>query len=209
MDGVVPWESDSKRLLDAAAPQYHGYSCLVAWFGEAEHLWDTHGAGRMSFSEQLDYFGKLSAQFPAPIVRVAYATSGALPAAVTLRDQEAVLQHTLYWTAAGEREAYYLTAILNSETARSRVAAMQARGQWGARHFAKIMFELPIPLFNVNDPLHQELAAATTRAAQVAASVPLKEGTYFVTARKHIRTALHDHGIAQEIDDLVARLFEQ
>ena len=215
MDGVVPWESDSKRLLDAAAPQYHGYSCLAAWFGDAEHLWDTHGAGRMSFSEQLDYFGKLSVQFPAsatksaPSVRVICAASGTLPAAAVLSEQEAVLGHALYWAATGNREAQYLTAVLNSEAARSRVAAMQARGQWGARHFDKLMFELPIPLFNVNDPLHQELAAATTRAAQVAASVPLKEGTYFVTARKHIRTALHDHGIAQEIDDLVARLFEQ
>ena len=35
---------------------------------------------------------------------------------------------------------------------------------------------------------------------------PLKEGTHFVTARKHIRTALHDDGIAQEIEELVERL---
>ena len=68
---AVPWESDSKRLLDAAAPQQVGYSYLAAWFGEAEHLWDTHGAGRMSFSEQLDYFGKLSAQFPASATKSA------------------------------------------------------------------------------------------------------------------------------------------
>ena len=59
----------------------------------------------------------------------------------------------------------------------------------------------------MNDPLHQELAAAAERAANVAAKVPLKEGMYFVTARKHIRTALHDDGIAQEeIEELVERL---
>ena len=166
----------------------------------------------MAFSEQLDYFGKLSAQFPAsaaksaPSVRVICAASGTLPAAAVLSEQEAVLEHALYWAATGNREAQYLTAILNSETARSRVAAMQARGQWGARHFDKLMFELPIPLFNVNDPLHRELAAAAERAASAAAKVPLKEGTYFVTARKHIRTALLDDGIAQEIEGLVVRL---
>ena len=77
---------------------------------------------------------------------------------------------------------------------------MQSRGQWGTRDFNKLMFELPIPLFNVKDPLDRELAAAAQRAASVAATVPLKEGTYFVTARKHIRTALHDDGIAQEIE---------
>ena len=83
---------------------------------------------------------------------------------------------------------------------------MQSRGQWGTRDFDKLMFELPIPLFNVNDPLHRKLAAAAQRAASIAANVPLKEGTYFVTARKHIRAALHDHGIAQEIEELVTRL---
>ena len=85
---------------------------------------------------------------------------------------------------------------------------MQARGQWGARHFAKIMFELPIRLFNVNNPLHQELAAAAARAAKVAASVLLKEATYFVTARKRIRAALQEDGIAQEIEELVTRLLD-
>ncbi len=214
MDGVVPWDSDSKRLLDAAAAQQVGYPYLAAWLGEAEHLWDSHGARRMSFSEQLDYFGKLSAQFPAsatksaPSVRVICAASGTLPAAAVLSEQEAVLEHALYWAATGKREAQYLTAILNSEAARSRVAAMQARGQWGPRHFDKLMFELPISMFDVNDPLHQELAAAAERAAEVSAGVPLKEGTHFVTARKLIRTALHDHGIAQEIEELVKRLLK-
>ena len=207
MDGIIPWDLEGKRLLDAAAPQQVGYSCLAAWFGEAEHLWDTHGAGRMSFSEQLDYFGKLSAQFPAfatksaPSVRVFCAASGTLPAAVVLSQRKAVLVHAWYWAATGKREAQYLTAILNSEAARSRVAAMQARGQWGTRDFDKRMFEFPIPQFNVNDTLYRELAAAAARAASFAAKVPLKEGTHFVTARKHIRTAIHDNGIAQEIED--------
>ena len=179
--GIIPWDPDSKRLLDAAAAQQVGYPYLAAWLAKAEHLWDIHGRGRMAFSEQLDYFGKLSAQFPAsaaksaPSVRVICAASGTLPAAAVLSEQEAVLEHALYWAATGKREAQYLTAILNSETARSRVAAMQARGQWGARHFDKLMFELPIPLFNVNDPLHRELAAAAERAASAAAKVPSKK----------------------------------
>ena len=218
--GIIPWDPDGKRLLDAAAAQQVGYPYLAAWLAKAEHLWDIHGRGRMAFSDQLDYFGKLSAQFPAsatksaPSVRVICAASGTLPAAAVLSEQEAVLEHALYWAATGMREAQYLTAVLNSEAARSRVAAMQARGQWGARHFDKLMFELPIPLFNVNDPLHQDLAAAAKRAAHVAAAVPLvrnakarnQETMHFVTARKHIRTPLHDDGIAQEIEDLVASL---
>ena len=110
---------------------------------------------KMTLTERWDYHRELSAQFPMPSVRVVYAKSGTLPAAAIVEDLSAVLDHVLYWAATGKREAQYLTAILNSEAARSRVAAMQPRGQWGARHFDKLMFELPIPLFNVNDPLHR------------------------------------------------------
>ena len=68
------------------------------------------------------------------------------------------------------------------------------------------MSELHVPTFAGNDPLRQELAAAAARATSVAITNPLSEDIYFVTARKHIRTALHDHGIAQEIEELVNRL---
>ena len=170
----------------------------------------------MPFSEQLDYFCKLSAQFPAsatksaPSVRVICAASGTLPAAAVLSEREAVLEHALYWAATGKREAQYLTAILNSEAARSRVAAMQSRGQWGARHFDKLMFELPIPLFNVNDPLHRELAAAAERAAeQFAARRTLSKKTCTSSppasksAPPSTTTALR-----QEIEELVTRLLD-
>ena len=105
----------------------------------------------MPFSEQLDYFCKLSAQFPAsatksaPSVRVFCAASGTLPAAVVLSQRKAVLEHALYWAATGKREAQYLTAILNNEAGRSRAAQMQSRSQWGTRDFNKLKFELPIP----------------------------------------------------------------
>ncbi len=68
------------------------------------------------------------------------------------------------------------------------------------------MSKLPVPTFSGKDPLRQELAAAAARATSVAASVPLKEDMYFVTARKHIFAALQEDGISQEIEELVARL---
>jgi len=110
------------------------------------------------------------------------------------------------WAATGEDEACYLTAILNSETARSRVAHMQSRGQWGARDFDKLMFELPIPRFDSANARHQALAAAAKEAEAIAAHVPLAEAMHFVTARRRIRAALREDGVAQRIDALVAEL---
>ncbi len=107
-----------------------------------------------------------------------------------------------------EHEAGYLAAILNSETVRSRIAEYQARGQWGARHFDKVMFNLPIPRFDLKARLHLALARAAERAERLAAAVELPEGVKFQRARGLIRTALAEAGIAQEIDTLVARLLD-
>ena len=46
--------------------------------------------------------------------------------------------------------------ILNSEALRAGVEQFQSQGQWGARHFDKYVFNLPIPKFDGNDPLHLE-----------------------------------------------------
>ena len=68
------------------------------------------------------------------------------------------------------------------------------------------MWTLPIAEFDAADPIHAALAAAGSRAEAVAATAPLKEGAYFVTARRQIREALAEDGVAGEINGLVADL---
>jgi hypothetical protein len=62
-----------------------------------EQLWQKYGKGARSFSEQLDFFEQLSAQFPIPPYRVVYAASGTNPAAALLRDNRTIVEHKLYW----------------------------------------------------------------------------------------------------------------
>ena len=130
-------------------------SYLAAWLNQAEDLWRQHGRGRRTLLEQLDYYGQLSSQFPTPELRVVYAKAGILPAAACLKDSRGVVENKLYWAAPNSRqEAYYLVAILNSETARASVEHLQSRGQWGARDFDKVMLSLPIPPFDPRNALH-------------------------------------------------------
>jgi hypothetical protein len=204
--GVVTWDEERKRLLDAEAARRSGYLHLAGWLSKAERLWDEHGRGGMTFSAQLDYYGKLSSQFPIGAVRVAYAASGTLPAAVLVRDRLAILEHAVYGATVSRGEALFLVAVLNSEAARSRVGELQARGQWGARHFDKLMLSLPIPKFDPKVAVHRNLAAAARHAEEVAAQVALKEGMHFVRARGLIRKALAEDGISGRIDKLVERL---
>ena len=142
-------------------------------------------------------------------MRVAYAKAGSLPAACILRNSSAVIENTLYWSACDdESEARYLASILNSETARSRAAAYQARGQWGARHFDKVMFNLPIPRFDGKIKLHRDLAATAEEAEEIAAAVALPEGVKFQRARRILRDALTDDGVSAKIDAFVAKLLD-
>ena len=117
--------------------------------------------------------------------------------------------HTLYWAKVdSKQEGLYLLAILNSETARHLAEHLQSRGQWGARHFDKVILSLPIPHFDSSNKLHTALSRAAAHAEQVASAVQLNEGMHFITARKRIRAALDEDGISQKIDKLVAELLE-
>lgn len=175
----------------------------------AEAVWNARRPSEISLVQQFDYYGKLSAQFPIQRLHVVYAASGTIPAACLLRGSAAAIEHAVYWAQVpSENEGHYLVALLNSETARARVAAIQARGQWGARHFDKVMFTLPIPRFDATVLLHNDLAAAAAEAERLATAFGLPETVKFQRARRLIRDALAEAGIATQIDRLVAQLLD-
>jgi hypothetical protein len=207
---VIPIEPNAKTVMDARAAAANGYARLSAFLADAESTWRTHSKQTRTFAQQIDFFGNLSGQFPISALRVLYTKTGTNLAAALLRDPEAIVENGLYWTSvASEGEAYYLVAILNSETTRARAEKWQATGQWGARHFDKVIFNLPIPKFEPKTALHIELAEVAKEAEKIAQAVLLKPNEHFTRARKRIRETLADAGIAERIDSLVARLLDK
>jgi hypothetical protein len=71
------------------------------------------------------------------------------------------------------------------EATRERVAAYQSVGQFGARGFDNVFFNLKIPRFDGKITLHAMLAKAAGRAEKIAGSID--EGTAFRAARAQIR----------------------
>ncbi len=204
---IIPQNEKDNTLFSANSAQQEGYLHLAQWLTGAEHLWQEYGRGTRTMYEQLDFYRQLSSQFPSPSLKVVYSKAGTLQAAAILRDSGAIIDHTLYWgSVRSEDEAQFLIAIFNSETARIKVEDLQAKGQWGARHFDKVMLGLPIPKFNSKNSLHKSLTEAAHEAEEIAAAVPLKEGEHFTRTRSRIRDALKDQGLAQKIDTLVATL---
>jgi hypothetical protein len=207
-EAVVP-ATDKGEVLDSEAAANRGFDGLHGWMSKAEKVWNADRPSPISFIEQLDYYGKLASQFPLAPLRVVYAASGTNAAACIIRSTTNAIDNSLYWAALrDEQEAGFLTALFNSETTRSQVESRQSRGQWGARHFHKVMFNLPIPRFDANNPLHNDIAGAAREAETIAAAVPLPENVKFQRARGLVRAALTEAGVAQRIDALVARLLD-
>jgi hypothetical protein len=71
------------------------------------------------------------------------------------------------------------------------------------------MFNLPIPRFDSGIALHQDIAAAARQAETVAAEIALPENIKFQRARRLVRAALAEAGVAQRIDALVANLLDR
>jgi SAM-dependent methyltransferase len=208
-EAVVPVDEQG-AMLDSKAALKRFKIGLNDWMRKAEKVWNEYRPSEISLVQQLDYYGKLSSQFPTPKLRVVYAKAGTLPAATVVRDSKFVADHKLYWsTVATEGEARYLAAILNSETTRARAEKWQSRGQWGARDFDKVVFNLPIPRYDAKNETHAALAKLAAKAEKIAAAVALPEGVKFQRARKLVRDALLEAGIAGEIDGLVARLLDE
>jgi hypothetical protein len=208
LEGVIP-ATQKGEILDSKGAQDRGFDHLAGWMRKVEEIWKDNAESTMTLVERWNYHNELGAQFPLAPLRVVYAKAGTLPAACVLRDPKYVIDHKLYWSAhATLGEAHYLSSILNSETARKRSEARQSRGQWGARDFDKVVFNLPIPRFDTKIELHRDLAAAAAKAEKIASTFELPENIKFQRARGLVRNALVADGVAATIDDLVERLLD-
>lgn len=202
---VVPLEGD--RLLDQSSDRLDLYPGLADWWRRAEDAWNQHRPGTMTLAERLNYQKTLTAQFPAAKHRVVYSKSGMYLAAARVDDPNAVIENGLYWASTQSiAEARFLTAVINSNTLLELVRPLQARGQHNPRHFAKAIFQLPIPLYDPTTDLHRDLAELAGHAEQVAAAVELPPGKSFQTLRRSVRIALVDDGVGAELDAAVKAL---
>ena len=173
---------------------------------------------QMSLVEQLDYYGKLSAQLAwqknpgdRP-VRIAYAKSGA-PTAALVVDNDQIIENILNWvTCSNDDEAHYLLAIINSEILAASVNRFTIPNWSGkTRHLHKHLWRLPIPEFDVGDSLHVSISDAGRLAA---AGVELELGNLrrqyerltVTIARREIRRWLGESEEGARVEGLVGEL---
>ena len=210
---LTPW-SAVLPIIDGRLDPDAQSGLALEWWEESSALWEKNRkpSDKKSWAQRLDYNGQLSSQLPPSQLRVVYSKSGEQMAAAIVT-QAGIADETLYWaTVESPQAARFLVAVFNSETLRVRTEPYQPRGLMGARHFDKYIFINPIPEFDVANPLHRELADLAIEAEKLAASVDISgvnlAGNGFTKARRMVRTALDEAGLAQTIDAKVAALLD-
>ncbi len=182
-------------------------------------LWEDNksSVNKLDLIGQFDYWGHLSAQLEwkrdpgnRPL-RVVYTKSG-VPTAAVLSDDEAVIDHTLFWVVCKDaQEAYFLLAIINSHALYEAVAPLMPKGQFGARHLQKHLWKLPIPEFDRGDPLHVAVsragrAAAEGAACELAALRQTRPRLTWRIARRELRKSLQSSKEGKAVEDTVTEL---
>ncbi|MBW1954042.1 MAG: N-6 DNA methylase, partial [Deltaproteobacteria bacterium] len=162
---LVPHEG-RYRLLDAEQSRQKGFSYLSRWLITAEEEWNKRRgskAGEMDIYERIDRFHGLTGQNPNAENLVIYNALGSDISAslikpfqyiFSINDQKiqttgVIIDYKLYFFETdNNKEAEYITSILNSKLVNYLIKPMQPRGLWGPRGIEKKVLELPIPQFD-------------------------------------------------------------
>ncbi|HEX6666280.1 MAG TPA: N-6 DNA methylase [Solirubrobacterales bacterium] len=207
VQSVIPWTGTV--LLEGSDARIDEYPGLAKWWREAEKHWEFNRSKstKLNLREQLDYYGKLSGQFPLQQHRVLYTKSGIRIAAARLDGDKAIVDHTLYWAAVGSvEEGRYLVAILNSDSVHQRIEPLMSEGLFGKRHVDKYVFAASFPIFDPGSDLHMAIATAAAEAERIAAELGLPEGVKFTAARARVRDAVAECGITAQVEKLISEL---
>ena len=207
------------KLHSAKELLQDGYSSAAKWFQNADNIWAIHRTEKNKKIGALEYTNwnnKLESQnLNAPYLVLYNASAKDANATIVKRedlDLEFIADTVTYaYYTTSLKEAYYLTAILNSTTPNLMMKDFQARGLFGARHVHKKILDIYYPKFDEKDSTHLRIAELS-KAAHETVSTFLKtinpdkkvEGIHLGKIRLDIKSHLSKE--MKEIDKLVKQI---
>lgn len=196
------------EVLSSSNSQNQLWPNFARWWAQANSTWNEfRGSQKMDLEERINYQNTLVNQFPLPARRIVYTTSGTNLTAAVIENESSIIESNLYWAACPNiLEADYLSAILNSNVANDGVKPMQAKGNFGPRHFHLHIWKLPFPEFDPQNELHLKVSdlGRTARELVGELELPLEKG--HVALRKLVNEHLIENGIQNCIDSEVKHL---
>jgi type I restriction-modification system DNA methylase subunit len=204
------------KLYSSSDLMNEGYLHASRWFGNADGIWNIHRTEKnqkITSGDYLNWQNKLTGQNLNSQFLVIYNASAKDANAVVIDrneiDLEFIADTKCYiFYSDTPNEAYYLTAILNSETPNEMMKAFQSRGLFGARDVHKKILDIYYPRYDESNPVHNQLTelskAAHQKAAQYIKDNPPQQelsashlGRLRTSIKKHLSPEL------EQIDKLV------
>jgi hypothetical protein len=160
------------KLHSADKLMNDGFLNASRWFTNAENIWKINRTEKnevISSENYLNWQNKLTEQnLNAPYLVLYNASAKDANATVLKRDTldlEFIVESVTYVLYTNnEKEAYYLTAILNSTAPNELMKDFQAKGLFGARHVHKKILDVYFPKFDENESNHLQLAQLSQTA---------------------------------------------
>jgi len=204
-EAVIP--RDREGLMDGQSDRLDAYEGLASWWRRAEAIWEEHrSSDRLTLIERSDYQHTLEHQFPIQPHRIVYNRSGMHLVAARLNDRRVVIDNSLYWaTAASTAEAQYLCAILNSVKFTELVRPFMSYGK-DERDFHKHIWQIPVPLYDPTDDLHNRLSARGAELEAAIGKLELVPGRHFAAVRRDIRGFIAESEAGRDVEALVEEL---
>ncbi|MGD0645681.1 MAG: hypothetical protein ABSA75_12320 [Candidatus Bathyarchaeia archaeon] len=216
---VLPVERGELKLniLTPDELRRKGYLKLANWVDEAQGYWSKNATKTSlknlpNVMDRVNYHNLLTDQNQHLRFFVIQTSSGSNIAAAVVDTKKIpqiicgkakispvcfIADYTTFWFATNNiLEAYYLTAILNSNVINNAIKKNQPKGDFGPRHICRLAFEQNIPQFDEENALHIQIASAGAAASREALNVN-------ETSRTKTKKAIT---AMASIDELVSRL---
>jgi SAM-dependent methyltransferase len=223
---VLPIEPivSSYRILDVEDLRREGYNYMASWLEKAQAIWEKLRTEKAKENfpriiNRLDYQTLLTSQNPDKRYIVVYNTHGANIVACVIdrlnppsfKVDNSIIKTagfiaectTMFYETNDEMEAYYLSAILNSDIVNGAIKPYQTKGLYGERSIYRRPFMLPIPRFDPSNPTHRRLAELGKISHEKASRIELTKKSV-AYRRKEVRKALKAE--IDEINKLVSQL---
>ncbi|HPG29654.1 MAG TPA: N-6 DNA methylase [bacterium] len=212
---VIADEQNQIKLLDWNGIKNEGFIDTAFWFKWVEEEWEKHKTQNNKNISAVDYLNwqnKLTTQYISARYLVLY-TASAKDANACIVDRKKldlkfIVESKCYWaTAENLKEAYYLTAFLNSNIANKLIKSFQTVGLFGPRDIHKKILEIPLEKFNASNAKHNkisEFGKICSAKSEKYISKNLDSNYNIGKVRLEIRKLLSDE--LNQIDDLLLEI---
>lgn len=161
----------------------------------------------VSLMDNLNRWNKLINKGQLSDIKIAYNNSGSILNAAVIQGDFLVTGDLSYLATNSLKEAYYLSALLNSDIINEQIKIRRS-----SRHIFKIPFELPIKKFDPKNKNHQILANLGMKGEEIARNliVKYKEKNENKISKRQIQMILKRELIhlISKLDNHVLREFE-